>query len=94
MPTLAEKLGTLPHESPLLQKAARVELHSAELLESLGVARGCWHYRSPDLIPAPEVSESAFSNEELAAALLSPGTKLCDPADVERMYREVVVTAA
>lgn len=72
MPTLAEKLGTLPHESPLLQKAARVELHSAELLESLGVARGCWHYRSPDLIPAPEVSESAFSNEELAAALLSP----------------------
>ena len=29
-----------------------------------------------------------------AAALLSPGTKLCDPADVERMYREVVVTAA
>ncbi len=29
-----------------------------------------------------------------AAALLSPGTNLCDPADVERMYREVVVTAA
>jgi len=29
-----------------------------------------------------------------AAALLSPGTNLCDPADVERLHRDVVVTAA
>jgi 6-phosphofructokinase 2 len=29
-----------------------------------------------------------------AAALLSPGTNLCDPADVERLHHEVVVTAA
>lgn len=62
----------MPDESPLLQKAARLNLHSPELLESLGVARGCWHYRSPDRIPAPAVPESDFSNEELAIALLSP----------------------
>jgi hypothetical protein len=71
-PTLAEKLGAMPNDSPLLQKAERVGLHSPALLESLGVARGCWHYRSPDLIPAPAVSELDFSNEELAVALLSP----------------------
>ena len=29
-----------------------------------------------------------------AAALLSPGTNLCDPADVERLRHEVVLTAA
>jgi hypothetical protein len=69
--TLAEKLGIPTRESPLLQKAERLELHSPALLESLGVARGCWHYRSPDRIPAPDVSESDFSNEELAVALLS-----------------------
>lgn len=71
-PTLAEKLGTPMRESTLLQKAERLGLHAPEVLESLGVARGCWHYRSPDLIPAPDVSESEFSNAELAVALLSP----------------------
>ncbi|MGA2864993.1 MAG: hypothetical protein ABSF95_10970 [Verrucomicrobiota bacterium] len=71
-PTLAEKLGTTPHISPLLQKAKRLGLRSPELLESLGVARGCRHFWSPDLASAPEVSESDLSNEELAVALLSP----------------------
>ncbi len=71
-PTLAEKLGDTPHDSPLLQKAERLGLGSSEMLESLAVERGCWHYRSPDLAPAPDVSESDFSNEELAVALLSP----------------------
>jgi len=70
--TLAEKLGTTPHISPLLQKAKRLGLDSPELLEGLAVIRGCWHYRSPDLVPVPEVSESKFTNEELSAALLSP----------------------
>ncbi len=72
MPTLAEKLGTPIHISPLLLKANRLGLHSPELLESLAVARGCWHYRSPGLVAAPEVSEVDLSNEELAVALLSP----------------------
>lgn len=72
-PTLAEKLGITPSTSPLLQKAKQLGLHTAALLESLGVARGCWHYRSPGLGAPPAVSESDFSNEELAIALLSPG---------------------
>lgn len=70
--TLAEKLGTTPHISPLLRKAKRLGLHSLELLESLAVARGCWHYRGPDVVPAPDVPERELSNEELALALLSP----------------------
>ena len=72
-PTLAEKLGIKPRASPLLLKAKRLGLGSAALLESLGVARGCWHYRGPDLATPPEISETDFSNEELAIALLSPG---------------------
>lgn len=71
-PTLAEKLGTTPHISALLQKAKRLGLYSPELLESLAVARGCQHYWSPDLVRAPEIPESDFRNEELAIALLSP----------------------
>ena len=71
-PTFAEKLGTTPHLSPLLHKAKRLGLDTPQLLEALAVARGCWHYRSPDVIPAPTVPETDFSNEELAAALLSP----------------------
>jgi hypothetical protein len=70
--TLAEKLGVPAHISALLQKATRLGLHSPELLEGLGVARGCWHYRNPDVLFPPPVSESDFSNEELAVALLSP----------------------
>jgi len=58
--------------SPLLQKATQLGFVSAEMLESLGVIRGCWHYRGPDLVSAPVVAESEFSNEELAVALLSP----------------------
>jgi hypothetical protein len=70
--TLAEKLGTTPHISALLKKAERLGLRSPQLLEALGVARGCWHYRSPDISPVPPISESEFGNEELAVALLSP----------------------
>ncbi len=71
-PAFAEKLGATPHDSLLLQKAKRLGLPSPQLLEGLAVARGCWHYRSPDLAPAPHIPEVDFSNEELAVALLSP----------------------
>lgn len=71
-PTLAEKLGTTPHDSPLLQKAAQRGLAGAAALEQLAVARGCWHYRQADNAHYPDVSESDFNNEELAIALLSP----------------------
>ena len=70
-PTLAWKLGMTPHISPLLKKAQRLGLDSPELLEGLAVARGCWHYRSPEVVGVPDISESGFSNEELAVALLS-----------------------
>src|SRR5712664_3067958 len=71
-PTFAEKLGTTPDISALLHKARRLGVGTPELLEALAVARGCWHYRNAEVAPAPAVSESDFSNEELAAALLSP----------------------
>jgi len=73
--TLAEKLGTTSHLSGLLIKARRLGMETPEALESLAVARGCWHYKHAELVPAPNVSEDQFSNEELAVALLSP----CQP---------------
>jgi hypothetical protein len=71
MLTFAEKLGAAPRRSLLLQRAMQKGLSSPELLESLAVARGCWHYRSPEL-DVPNVSADDFSNEELAIGLLSP----------------------
>ena len=68
-PTLAEKLGTLPHESPLLQKAARLGLGPTEL-QTLAVQRGCIHYSTGAEPAEPLASEYQFSNEELAVALL------------------------
>jgi len=72
LPTFADKLGTATHESTLLQKVRRLGFQTPEWLENIAVARGCWHYRSPDFVSAPVVSELEFSNEELAVALLSP----------------------
>ncbi len=69
--TLAEKLGTTTHLSPLLMKARRLGL-SARELEQLAVERGCTHYSGNGESPSPPVSASAFSNEELAVALLNP----------------------
>jgi len=71
-PTLADKLGIRPPASPLLQKAKRLGLDTAEKLENLGVNRGCWHYHSPDPVFTPALLETEFSDEELAVALLSP----------------------
>lgn len=73
--TLAEKLGTTSHLSPLLVKARRLGLANAEALESLAVARGCWHYRHAEMAAIPGVTEAQFNNEELSVALLSP----CQP---------------
>lgn len=70
--TLAEKLGTTAHLSALLHKARRLGMEAPDALESLAVARGCWHYKHPAMTPAPNVREDQFSNEELAAALFSP----------------------
>lgn len=69
-PTLATKLGTTTHLSPLLEKAKRLGLGPKEL-RILAAQRGCIHYSTgaePEQLLA---SETEFSNEELAIALLS-----------------------
>lgn len=78
--TLAEKLGTTRHVSPLLQKAWRLNLGPREL-EILAVQRGCRHYSNGSEPPKPLASEEDFSNEELAIALLSPALRY-DPHSI------------
>jgi hypothetical protein len=68
-PTLAEKLGTTAHLSPLLRKARRLGLSPADL-QTLAVQRGCIHYSTGDEPTTPLASEEQLSNEELAVALL------------------------
>jgi len=68
--TLAEKLGTTTHISPLLQKAKRLGL-DAKALECLAIQRGCSYYQNGEKSSAPAVAEAQFSNEELALALLN-----------------------
>lgn len=69
-PTLAAKLGTTTHLSPLLHKARRLGL-GPQQLETLAVQRGCRHYSNGTEPKEPLAQESEFSNEELAVALLS-----------------------
>ncbi len=80
--TLAHKLGTTAHMSPLLMKARRLGLHGAEDLERLAIRRWCRYYDlhgdsmrlcedSPRYGGATLEPSSALSNEELAVALLS-----------------------
>lgn len=76
--TLAHRLGTTAHISPLLMKAQRLGLRVPEDLERLAVQRGCEYYNvtPKDNVLREEsriaVSRSDFSNAELAVALLSP----------------------
>lgn len=69
--TLAHKLGTTPHISPLLMKARRLGLPTGEHLEALAVARGCRYYGGGSLPTVAAVSREQLSDEELAMALLS-----------------------
>ena len=73
-PTLAQKLGTTTHLSPLLRKARRLGLDAVGL-ERLAVRRGCDYYSGGEEISPTSVSESQFSNEELAVALLNPALR-------------------
>src|SRR6266581_8865108 len=70
-PTLAAKLGTTTHLSPLLMKARRLGL-DAEGLERLAIQRGCDYYASGKPFAPLAVSTEQFSNAELAIALLNP----------------------
>ena len=77
--TLAQRLGTTVHLSPLLMKARRLGLATPEDLERLAVRRGLRYYdcsgESSILReePEPEPAElcADFSDEELAIALVS-----------------------
>jgi len=69
-PTLAAKLGTTSHLSPVLRKAHRLGLGPREL-EVLAAQRGCSHYSNGSEPEEPLALEEEFSNEELAIALLS-----------------------
>jgi hypothetical protein len=69
--TLAEKLGTTPHLSALLHRARRVGLDDSGL-RRLAVHRGCHHYSTGEQSPLTAEQEAAFTDEELAIALLSP----------------------
>jgi hypothetical protein len=73
-PSLAEKLGTTTHLSPLLHKAQRLGLDAAGL-ERLAIQRGCDYYHEGEPLPPATVSLSEFSNEELAIALLNPALR-------------------
>lgn len=79
-PTLAAKLGTTTHLSPLLQKAHRLGLGPREL-EILAVQRGCRHYSNGTEPEEPLAEEREFSNEELAVALLSTALRY-DPHSI------------
>ena len=73
MITLARRLSTPAHHSLLLRKASRLGLHGAPALISLAVARGCLHYQGGlEPVPSAPPPRTAFSDEELAIALLSP----------------------
>lgn len=69
--TLAHKLGTTPHISPLLMKARRLGLPTGQHREALAVARGVRYYGGGNLPEAPPISRAQLSDEELAMALLS-----------------------
>ena len=67
--TLARKLRLAPHLSLLQRKARRLGLQKPEDWIALAVERGCYHYDSGER--ARPVPPTEFSNEELAALLLS-----------------------
>src|SRR6266568_5227270 len=79
-PTLAAKLGTTTHLSPLLRKARRLGLGLREL-EILAAQRGCRHYSNGTEPEQPLAEEREFSNEELAIALLSTALRY-DPRSI------------
>ncbi len=73
-PTLAQKLGTTTHLSPLLRKARRLGL-SAEELERLAIQRGCDYYDSGEPSSDLNIGREEFSDVELALSLLNPALR-------------------
>jgi hypothetical protein len=79
-PTLAEKLGTTAHLSPLLRKVRRLGLDTAGL-ERTAIQRGCDYYDNGSPMLLDPVSKADLSDGELALALLNPAQRY-DPQTV------------
>lgn len=71
-PTLAHRLGSAPHRSVLLHRAAALGLTSVAAFAALAAHRGLRYYSAPGREPWPAPEPAAFSNAELAVALLHP----------------------
>jgi len=69
--TLAHRLGTTAHISPLLMKARRLGLRAPEDLCTLAVQRGCRHYWQGNEPLKELLTREQLSNAELALALLT-----------------------
>ena len=71
MPTLAHKLGEVPHDSGLLRRIARLSGagdHVADWLLKVAVERGAEHYRR-EFDPALAGDVPAISDEQIGVAL-------------------------
>lgn len=69
-PTLAARLGTTAHFSPLLRKARNLWLTTPVELSHLAVQRGCRHYWHEGVPEGELPPREQSSDEELALALL------------------------
>lgn len=78
--TLAARLGTTTHLSPLLHKAKRLGLGPREL-ETLAVQRGCVHYSTGEEPSERLTTVEDLPDDELAITLLSPGLRY-DPHSI------------
>jgi len=80
MPSIANLCGGTAHVSPLLHKAKRLGLATADSLLRLAVARGCEHYAPADYDGARvnDPGSERFTNAELGMAMIS-GAQDYDP---------------
>ncbi len=69
-PTLAEKLGTTRHVSPLLRKLKNHGLTTPKEIAAAAIDRGCRHYAP--FAEGIHKDVPGITDEELAIALLSP----------------------
>jgi hypothetical protein len=98
---LARLLGLPVHQSAVLRKLHSLGIDAPEKLIALAAQRGCHHYQTG--LTVPPVPAHLCSNEELAAALLSPnnpyhprliraGAQLLSGSDIrpERLVHEAL----
>ena len=68
--THAPRSLEVENSTPLQEKARHLGLRGPEEWRNEAIARGCFHYLQGRLPPRQQVSEEAFTNEELALVLL------------------------